>query len=112
MGTAVTAVTSMIKQVPTHAERIPAWAGNREGKDVKNCGVRRVAPVMARSRIRAARVIIPTDVHKRPTIANMASRVLLRVTFFSASFILINLPEAFTKQIPTDVKEKRHAHQS
>src|SRR5215217_610786 len=35
-GTAVNAVTNMTNIVPIQALRIPAWAGNRDGNDVKN----------------------------------------------------------------------------
>src|SRR5262245_38761187 len=104
MGTAVTAVTSMTKQVPTHADSMPACAGKRDGKEVKNCGERREAPAVARSRINAVKTIIPTIVDNRPMIANIPSNRLLRATLFSTLFILVDLPEAFPEQIPTDIE--------
>ena|SRR5882724_2402630 len=104
MGTAVSAVTSMIKQVPTQADRMPACAGKRDGKEVKKCGERREAPAVARSRINAARTIIPTVVDNRPMIANIPSNLLLRATLFSTLSISIDLPETFAEQVAADVE--------
>src|SRR5919106_2182010 len=102
----------MTSDVPTQAVRIPALSGNRDGNDVKNPQPSLSAPSIARSTIRAANVSIPTKVEIRPTTANMASICFRRATLLSmSSIILINLPVAFSKQVPTDIKEDSHTHE-
>ena len=65
-GTAKNAVTSITRQVPTQAERIPACAGRRDGKLVRNSQFRRGMPSIAMSANSAVNVSTPTISAAKP----------------------------------------------
>jgi hypothetical protein len=66
MGTAHTAVTSMISEVPTQAARMPAFAARREAKLVKKSQPKRAEPSRTRSMNKIARMARQPSITLRP----------------------------------------------
>src|SRR5918992_4827617 len=105
-GTAVSAVTTMTSSVPTHADKIPARAARRDGKDVMNCPSRRESPLMARSVSRMTSVATPTRGQTMPRMLNRKSWRFRRASTVGMSCILVDLPESSTQHVAGDVKDE------
>ena len=76
MGTAAIAVTSITSVVPTHADRIPADPGRRDGKDVKKSQDKRGNPSINMWENSAMNVSIAIMSANMPTIMKTKSQSL------------------------------------
>src|SRR3954470_21910517 len=107
-GTAKNAVVSITRVDPTHAERMPACAGRREGKLVKKSHDKRPMPSSAMWAKRAAKVSTPIIRASTPTSMKMVSQRLRRRM---SSLNSVTFTEALAQGMARDIARQREQHQ-
>src|SRR5688572_7918890 len=106
----IAAVVSMMSEVPTQADRIPARAGLRDGNWVRKSRSSRGAPFCTRSTNRIASTSSAANMTSRPTSTNTWSKALRRLTAVMAR-ISVRLAEAPRQHEACDVERQRHDQQ-
>src|SRR3972149_3444140 len=115
-GTATAAVTTITSVDPTHADRIPACSGRRDGNEVKKSRSSRGTPLIAMSAKSAVKVSTPMSRHTSPSTPNRKSRRLCfamssRIWRTSSPGILVRLAEPAPQRVPEDVEDQGQQHQ-
>src|SRR5918993_2859551 len=116
----IAAVVSMISDVPTQADRIPALSALRDGNWPRKSRLSRGAPFWTRSTNSNASTSSAENMTSRPTTTNSWSKTLRRLTsaricrVASAvvmACISVSLAEAARQREARDVEDQRHQHQ-
>src|SRR5262245_11803595 len=111
-GTAVAAVTTMIRIESTQAIRMPAREGSRtELGEVRKRQPSRGRPSISRSISRIASVAIPSSVQQTPSTLNSRSWRLPRAISRSRSLMSVRLPEPLAERPAGEVERQRHQEQ-
>src|SRR5262245_65179919 len=119
-GIATAAVGSMISEVPTQAERMPARSALRDGNWLRKSQLRRGAPSCTRSRNSTTSTSRAENMMSRPTMTNSWSKSLRRLTSAricrsaasaTAAFISVGLAELARERESRDVEDEGDEHQ-
>src|SRR5512137_3161920 len=116
-GSATTAVTSMIIDVPTQADRMPARSALRDGNCVRKSQPNLEAPSRTRSRNSSASRPRQLIRMSSPTTTNSLSRFLRQArparssSMVITAAISVRLPELAGQEEAEDVENQRHEHQ-
>src|SRR5262245_61408848 len=119
-GIATAAVVSMISDVPTQAERMPARSALRDGNSLRKSRLRRGAPSCTRARNSTTSTSRAANMMRRHAMTKSLSKSFRRLTSdriwrIAASaveaFMSVGLAELARQREPRDVEDERHEHQ-